>query len=93
MLVLLEHHFGGFNHGSDGIAHFQFHLFRTAAGDYAFDQVVSDTNENVGHDAAQLHFFDLAYKMIARRKFHAAMIYPRGMCAELREVARGKKFG
>jgi hypothetical protein len=59
-LGLLDHHFSGFDDRADGVAYLQFHFLSAGASDDAFDEVVADTNGNVGHDVAELDFGDFA---------------------------------
>jgi len=40
-LALFEHDFGGLDYRRNCVTHLQFHLFRAASGDNAFDEVVA----------------------------------------------------
>ena len=73
-LVFLQHYFRGFNHGSDGIADFQVHLLGTSSGYDAFDEVLPNLNDDVGHDPTELQFRDFAFESIPRGKFHPPII-------------------
>jgi hypothetical protein len=64
---LFQHYFGGLDHCGDGIAHFKFHLFGAAFGDYAFDQILSDADDYVSHHSAEFDFGYRALQAIARR--------------------------
>ena len=63
--VLLNHHLGSFDYSSNGIALFEFEFVSTAAGDGALDQIVSDANDDVGHDVAEFDFLDLTAQFVA----------------------------
>jgi hypothetical protein len=54
-LSFLQHHFSGFDHGGDGVADFEAHLFGAASGNHALDDVVADFHRHVSHDVAQLY--------------------------------------
>src|SRR5215467_4076301 len=73
-LVFLQHYFCGFDYGSDGVAGFQIHLFGASSGYDAFDEVLPDLNDDVGHDSTQLKFRNFAFESIPCRKFHSQII-------------------
>jgi hypothetical protein len=57
-LVLLNHHFSGFHHGSDGIAFLESQFFGTTACNDALDKVFSYPNHDMRHYVAE---HDLLY--------------------------------
>jgi hypothetical protein len=63
--VLLNHHLGSFDYSSNSIALFEFEFVSTATGDGALDQIISDANDDMGHDVAELNFFDLTAQFVA----------------------------
>lgn len=65
MSVLFEHHFGGLDDGGDFVSHLQFHFIRAAPGDHAFYYIVTDTDHDMGHHAAQLDFRNFAFETIS----------------------------
>ena len=66
-LVFFEHDFGGLDDGLYGVADLEFHFFGAAAGDDAFNEVMAHANDHMGHDTAQLKFFNLAGEFVASR--------------------------
>ena len=52
----------------DLVALFQFEFFRTAARDYAFDQIVSNLHDDVGHNVADVNLFNLAGELVSSLK-------------------------
>jgi hypothetical protein len=69
-LILLEHYFRGFNHSGDGIADLQLHFFGAASSYYAVDDVVADSDQDMGHHVPELELLDLANQMITDGEFH-----------------------
>jgi hypothetical protein len=65
-LSLLEHHFGGLDHGSHGVAHFQVHFLGALPRDDAVNLVVAHLQDYVRHYVAHLDFRDLANQPISR---------------------------
>ena len=63
--ILFQHHFGGFDYGRNHVSHFQFHLIRAALGNNAFNQILTYTDDNMGHNVTELKFYDLSYKTIS----------------------------
>ena len=63
--VLLNHDFGSFDHGADGVALLEFEFVGAAAGDCALNQVLSDANHHVSHDIAELNFFDFSTQVVS----------------------------
>lgn len=69
-LVLFQHYFGGLDDGFDGVANLELHFVCAALCDNAFNQVVSNPYNHVGHNAAQLNFFNSSSEFIAGRQCH-----------------------
>jgi hypothetical protein len=65
-LLLLDHDLGGLDHGRDSVANLEIHFDGAAAGDYAFDEIVSNLDHHVSHYPAELEFGDFALKAITR---------------------------
>jgi hypothetical protein len=65
-ILLLDHDLGGLDHGRDSVANLEIHFDGAAAGDYAFDEIVSDLDDYMGHHTAKLQLCDFALKAIAR---------------------------
>ncbi len=70
-LVFLEHYLGRLDHDLDDVAFFERHLFRAAASNYAFDQVVADFYADVSHYSAEMNFLNGTFELVASRKCHA----------------------
>jgi len=64
-LGFLEHDLGGLDDGADGVANFQLHFLGAGEGDDAFDEVIANTNSDVGHDIAEFYVCNLADEAIA----------------------------
>ena len=73
-LIFLQHYFGGFDYGSDRVADLQIHLFGASSGYDAFDEVLANLNDDVGHDPAELKLRDFARESIPRSKCHSQII-------------------
>jgi hypothetical protein len=71
ILVLFQHHLGGLDDRFDGVAHLEFHLFRAALGDHAFDRGIAHFDRHVSHYSAQLNLDDFSNELVARRERHA----------------------
>lgn len=63
--VLLNHDFGGLDHGGDRIALFEFQFVGAPAGDRTLDQIVAYTDNHMGHDIAQLNLLDLSTQFVS----------------------------
>jgi hypothetical protein len=63
--ILLNHHFGSFDYGRDRVTVLQLQFLGTAAGNGAFDEIVTDSHGHVGHDITQLNFFDLSTQFVS----------------------------
>jgi len=63
--VLLNHYFGGFDHSCDGVALLELEFVGTTAGDGTLDEIVPDPNDDMGHDIAQLNFFDFPTQLVS----------------------------
>src|SRR5215831_3443886 len=55
-LFLLEHDFGGLDNGCHYVTDFEIHLFCASASDHAFNEIVSNLNDNVSHYSTELKF-------------------------------------
>lgn len=64
-LGFLNHDFGGFDDGADGVADFQFQFLGAGAGDDAFDEIVADLDGDVGQYVTELDFRDFADEAVA----------------------------
>ena len=53
-LVLLEHDFGGLDYGCNRVTDLEIHLFCASTSYHAFDEIVSNFNDNMRHYAAEL---------------------------------------
>jgi hypothetical protein len=73
-LVFLQHYFRGFDYGSDRVADLQIHLLGASSGYDAFDEVLANLNDDVGHDPTELKLRDFALESIPGRKFHSQII-------------------
>jgi len=69
---LRDHNFGGFDHNPNRVALLQLQLFGATARDHAFHKVVTDLNDHLRHNAADLHLFHNARKLISSRKSHTS---------------------
>ena len=63
--VLLNHHLCGFNDSGDGVTFLEFEFVSTTARNDALNEIVSDSNRHVGHDIAQLNFFDCSTQFVS----------------------------
>ena len=52
------HYFGSFDDGRDKVALVQVQFVGAAPRDGAFDKIVADAHDHVGHNIAQLNFLD-----------------------------------
>jgi hypothetical protein len=62
----LEHYFCGLDYSHDCVADFERHLFCASAGYHAFDEIVSNLDDNMSHYSTELKFRYLAFKPVAR---------------------------
>jgi len=65
-LLLFDHNFRGLDYGRNGIAYLEVHFNRASPGDYALDVIISNLDDHVGHDSAELEFRNLPLKPISR---------------------------
>jgi hypothetical protein len=63
--VLLDHHFSSFDDGGYRVALLELEFVSTAAGDGALNEVVADPNDHMGHDIAQLNFFNFSTQFVS----------------------------
>jgi hypothetical protein len=65
MLLLFEHDFRGLDYRRNGVAHLEAHFNRASPGDHAFDDIVSNLDDDMGHHSAELEFGDFAFKPVS----------------------------
>jgi hypothetical protein len=63
--VLLNHHLGGFDHSRDRVALLELEFVGAAACDGTLNEIVSDPHDHVGHDIAELDFFDFSTQFVS----------------------------
>jgi hypothetical protein len=63
--VLLNHYLCGFDDRGNGVALFEFEFVGAAAGDGTLNEIVPDPYHHVGHDIAELNFFDFAAQFVS----------------------------
>jgi hypothetical protein len=63
--VLLDHHFSSFDDSGYGVALLELEFVGTAAGDGALNEVVTDSNNHMRHDIAQLNFFNFSTEFVS----------------------------
>ena len=63
--ILLNHHLGGFDDSGDAVALFQFEFVSTATCDNTLDKTVSDPNDNMSHDIAELNLLNLSAQFVS----------------------------
>ena len=63
--VLLNHHLGSFDHSGDGVTLLELEFVCAAAGDGTLNELVPDPNDHMGHDIAQLNFFDFPSEFVS----------------------------
>jgi len=63
--VLLNHHLSCLDYGNDRVALLKLKLFGASAGNGAFDEVVADADDDVGHDVAELNLFDFSTQFVS----------------------------
>ena len=64
--VFLDHNFGGFNDSDDVVALLELQLVGAAPCDGAFNQILAHPDDYMGHDVAQLDFFDGSAQLVSR---------------------------
>jgi hypothetical protein len=64
-LLLLQHHFRGFDYCRNRVANLQLHFFSAAPGYYAFDQIFAHPYHYMSHDPTELKFFNFSVETIA----------------------------
>lgn len=62
--ILLNHDFGCLDGSDNGIALLKFKFVSAAARDGPFDEVVPNTNSDMGHDVAELNLFDFSVQFV-----------------------------
>ena len=65
-LAFLEHHFGRFDDHGNLVALLKTEFFGAATGNHALDLVLSDSDDNVGHDVPERHFHHLPFELVPR---------------------------
>lgn len=79
-LRLFQHDLGGFDNRGNGVADFELHFLRASPSDYAFDQILANADDHMGHYPAKLDFDDLpsrrlrADRVIARGYFYGSVL-------------------
>jgi hypothetical protein len=63
--ILLDHHFSSFDDSGYGVAFFELEFVGAAAGDGALNEVLANPNDYMGHDIAQLNFFDFSTQFVS----------------------------
>ena len=63
--ALLDHHFSGLDDHLHRVTLLQPKLFGTGTSDHAFDLIVADLDDDVGHDGASFYAFHDAGKLIS----------------------------
>jgi hypothetical protein len=63
--VLLNHDFGGLDHCRDGIALLELEFVGATTGDGTLNKIVTDPHDHMGHDIAQLNFFNLPTQLVS----------------------------
>src|ERR1700676_779583 len=66
-LLFFQQNFRGLNHRRNRVAHLEVHLFGASPGDYTFNEVVSDTDNYVGHNSAELKLSNFSFEPVASR--------------------------
>ena len=66
ILLLFEHDFRGLDYGRNGVAYLEAHFNRASPGDHAFDDIVPNLNDDMGHDTAKLEFGNFTFKPVSR---------------------------
>jgi len=65
-LVLFKHYLGRFHDDFHLVTFLQFKLFRAPPRDYAFDLVLTDANDDMGHNVAQVDFHNFPFELVPR---------------------------
>jgi hypothetical protein len=63
---LFEHNFSGFDDRGNGVTDLQLHFLGASFGYDAFDQMLANLQDHVGHNPAELEFYNLSFQTIAR---------------------------
>jgi hypothetical protein len=66
-LLFFQQDFCGLNHRRNGVSHLEVHLFGASSSDYTFNEVVSDTDNDVGHNSAELKLSNFSFEPVASR--------------------------
>ena len=67
LLILLQHNFRGLNNRRNRVADLEVHLFGASSGYYALNEIISNADHDVSHNAAELEFGDFSFKPVACR--------------------------
>ena len=62
--VFLEHYFGGLDYDLNGITLLERHFLDTSPRDHAFDEVLPNAYDDVGHHSAKLNLLDGSFELI-----------------------------
>ena len=63
--ILLKHNFGGLDQYLDRVADLELKRIYTAAGDDAFNQILSNSDGDVGHDLTEKDLFNIACELVS----------------------------
>jgi hypothetical protein len=61
----LDHHFRGLDDHGNAVAGFEIHFLGAAPGDYTFDFILANLNNDMRHHGAEFYIRDLTTKLIA----------------------------
>ena len=64
--VLLDHYLGGLHYGDNGVSLLKLQLVGAAPRDGAFNEILTDADDDMGHNIAQLDFFDGSSQFVSR---------------------------
>lgn len=70
----MNHYLRGLYDGVNGIAFLELQFIGAAASDSTFDEIVADADDDVGHDIAQLDFFNRASQFISSGNCHMHIV-------------------
>jgi len=67
LLFLFQQDFRGLDHRRNRVANLEVHLFGASSGNYTFDEVVSNTDNDVSHNSAELELCNFSFEPVASR--------------------------
>jgi len=65
-LALLEHHFGRFDDHRNLVSLLETKLFGATASNYALDLVLTNFDDDMGHDVPERHFHNFPFELVSR---------------------------